>query len=93
MLVSLNADEERGDVHEAAADTDVTLTNDGAGVVDRGGSAVLEDTGLETAVKELLNGKREEGIELDVGVLDDAVAGEATEEGTTFEETLGGLQM
>lgn len=54
MLLRVEANHEAGDVDDLLADADVPLVDEDTGVVDRLGEARLEDLGLETTLKEVL---------------------------------------
>lgn len=86
MLLRVRADEEGGDVHKLAADADVALADEDAGVVDRLGKALLQDAGLEAALEELLGGELEHVIQLLLVRADETVADHAAQEGGALEE-------
>ena len=89
VLLAGSADVEAGDVDELVADADVALADEDAGVVDGLGEALLVDLGLEAALEELLGGELQDGIEIELVVGEEAVAGHATEEGGALEDALG----
>jgi hypothetical protein len=70
---------------------DVTLADQDTGVVDGLGQAELEDLCLQAAVKEVLNLETQHVIELELGLVEDSVAHEATQDSVTLEQTLGVL--
>ena len=91
VLLGGGPDVEGGDVDELVADADVALADEDAGVVDGLGEALLVDLGLEAALEELLGGELEDGVEVELVVGEEAVAGHAAEEGGTLEDALGVL--
>ena len=68
---------------------DAALANEDPGVVDRFGQARLEDTGLETAFHDLLNGEAEDEVKTLLVLVEKAQASQTAEEGTTLEKTSG----
>lgn len=91
VLLRAGAHVEARDVDQLAPNADVTLADEDAGVVDALGKALLEDLGLEAALKELLGGELQHEIELELVLGKEAVAVHATEEGGTLEDALGVL--
>lgn len=91
MLLGVETDNERGNVDDLLADTDVALANEDTGVVDGLGEAELVDAGLETTLKEILGLEGKDVIELHAGLVKDTDANETANEGIAFEETLGVL--
>jgi len=61
----------------------VALADEDARVVDRASEALLVDTGLEAAIKEVLNVERESVVELVLGLIEDTITVEAAENGST----------
>ena len=86
MLLGLDADEERRDVDNLLTDTDVSLTDQHAGVMDGLGETVLEDLGLEAALHDLGGGQTEDVIQLALGVGEETEALHATKHGLTLED-------
>jgi hypothetical protein len=70
---------------------DVTLADQDTGVVDRLGKTELVDTGLETTLQEILNLQGQDVIELHAGLVEHTDTNQTTNQGITFEETLGVL--
>jgi hypothetical protein len=70
---------------------DVTLADQDTGVVDGLGETELVDTGLETTLQEILNLQGQDVIELHAGLIEHTDTNETTNEGISFEETLGVL--
>lgn len=91
VLLGVEADHERGDVDDLLADTDVALADQDTGVVDGLGETELVDTGLETALKEILDLQGQDVIELHAALVEDTDTDETANQGIAFEETLGVL--
>jgi hypothetical protein len=70
---------------------DVTLADQDTGMVDRLGKTELVDTGLETTLQEILNLQGQDVIELHAGLVEHTDTNQTTNQGITFEETLGVL--
>jgi hypothetical protein len=69
----------------------VALADEHTGVVDGLGKTELVDTGLETALQEVLNLEGQDVIELHAGLVKDTDTYETANESVTLEETLGVL--
>lgn len=69
----------------------MTLADQDTGVVDGLGETELVDTGLETALQEILNFQGQDVIELHAGFVEHTDTDETANEGISFEETLGVL--
>jgi hypothetical protein len=80
---------ERGNVDNLLANTDVTLTDKDTSVVDGLGKTELEDLSLETTFQEILNLKTQDVIELHAGLIEHTNANKTTNESVTLEETTG----
>lgn len=91
VLLRVETDDERGDVHNLLADADVALADEDTGVVDGLGEAELVDTGLQAALQEILDLESQDVIELHAGLVEDTDTHETANEGVSFEETLGVL--
>eukprot|EP00512_Aurantiochytrium_limacinum_P014649 CAMPEP_0171574268 /NCGR_PEP_ID=MMETSP0961-20121227/5252_1 /TAXON_ID=87120 /ORGANISM="Aurantiochytrium limacinum, Strain ATCCMYA-1381" /LENGTH=186 /DNA_ID=CAMNT_0012129543 /DNA_START=36 /DNA_END=596 /DNA_ORIENTATION=- len=87
VLLRVGAEHEAGHVHHLLADTDVALADENTGVVDALGKALLEDLGLETALKETLGGELKDEIQLLLVLGEETVANHTAEEGLTLEHT------
>merc|ERR1711998_411155 len=87
----LDTHHERGNVHNLAAHTDVTLADQHTGVVDGLGQATLEHEGLEATLHEVLEGERQHVIETLLVLIEDSVADHAAHESLTLEDTSGVL--
>jgi len=91
VLLGVQADHEGGNVDDLLANTDVTLLDQDTGVVDGLGEAKLVHAGLETALKEILDLKGKDVIELHAGLVEDTDAHKTANQGVTLEQTLGVL--
>lgn len=91
VLLGVKADHVGGNVDDLLSDTDVTLADQDTGVVDGLGETELVDTGLETALQEILNLQGQDVIELHAGLVEHTDTDETANEGISFEETLGVL--
>jgi hypothetical protein len=91
VLLRVETDNERGDVDDLLANTDVALANEDTGVVNGLGKTKLVDTGLEAALQEIFDLKSQDVIELHAGLVQDTDTHETANEGISFEETLGVL--
>lgn len=88
---AVGADKEGWHVDELLADTDVTLADQGTGVVDGLGHAGAEDQGLQTALQQLLGGQLQHEVQLLLVFGQQLVAQHAAQQGFTFEHALGVL--
>lgn len=91
MLLGVQTDHVGRNVDDLLADTDVTLLDEDTSVVDGLGEAELVDAGLETTLKEILNLKGKDVIELHAGLVEDTDAHKTANQGVTLEQTLGVL--
>jgi hypothetical protein len=69
----------------------VALADEHTSVVDGLGKTKLVDTGLETALQEVLNLQGQDVIELHAGLVEHTDTDETANEGVTLEEALGVL--
>lgn len=88
MLLGVETDDERGDVDNLLANTDVALTDEDTGVVDGLGKAELVDTSLKTALHEIFDLEGKDVIELHAGLVEHTDTHETANEGIAFEQTL-----
>jgi len=88
VLLGVETDDERWDIDDLLADTDVSLADQNTGVVDGLGETELVDAGLETALQEILNLQGQDVIELHAGLVQDTDANETANESVTLEKTL-----
>jgi len=91
VLLGVETDDERWDVDDLLSDTDVALANEDTGVVDRLGKAELVDASLKTTLQEILNLEGKHVIELHAGLVEHTDTDQTTNEGVSFEQTLGVL--
>lgn len=91
VLLGVKADDERGDVDDLLANTDVALADEDTGMVDSFGKTELEDASLKAALQEILDLQGKHVIELHAGLVEDTNADETANEGIAFKETLGVL--
>ncbi len=64
VLLAVDTDHERGNVNQVLADSDVTLLDNAASMVDGGGHVLFFNNGLQAAVQEFLDGQTEHVIQL-----------------------------
>jgi hypothetical protein len=88
VLLGVETDDERRNVDDLLANTDVSLTDENTGVVDGLGKTELVDTGLQTTLQEILNLQGQHVIELHAGFVKNTNTDETANEGISFEETL-----
>merc|ERR1712080_287472 len=69
VLLGVQADDERGNVHDLFPDPDVPLFDEDPGVVDGFGQPQLEDLCLESSLQEVFNLETEHVIELHPGLV------------------------
>jgi len=91
VLLGVETDDERGNVDDLLANTDVALADEHTSVVDGLGEAELVDAGLEAALQEVLNLEGQDVIELHAGLVEDTDTDETANEGVTLEKALGVL--
>lgn len=91
VLLGVETDNERGNVDDLLADSDVTLADQDTGVVDGLGKTKLPDTGLETTLQEILDLEGQDVIQLHARLIKDTDANKTANKGVAFEETLGVL--
>jgi hypothetical protein len=91
VLLGVETDDERRNVDNLLADTDVALADEDTGVVDGLGKTELVDTSLEAALQEILDLQGQDVIELHAGLVEDTDTDETANEGIAFKETLGVL--
>jgi len=89
VLLRVQTDDERRNIDDLLADTNVTLTDQDTSVVDGLGETELVDTGLKTTLQEIFNLQGQHVIELHAGLVEDTDTNETANEGVTFEEALG----
>jgi hypothetical protein len=91
VLLGVGSHEEGGDVDNLLADSDVSLSDEHAGVVDGLGQVELEDLGLQSALHEDLGRELQDVIEGVLVLRQESVPLEAADEGRSLEQALGVL--
>lgn len=91
MLLGVEADNKGRHVNNLFANTDVSLSDENTGVVDRLGKTEFVDTGLQTALQKILNLQGQHVIELHAGVVEDTDTDKTANECVTFEKSPGVL--
>jgi len=86
VLLGVQADNERGHVHNLLPDPDVSLLDEDSSVMDGLGESELEDLGLETPLQEIFDLETEDEIELHAALVQDSDTDQATQERVTFEQ-------
>lgn len=66
------------------SNTDVSLTDEDTGVVDRLGESRLEDLSLEATLEEILNLESEDVIETHAGLVENTDSYKTTDQGVTL---------
>ena len=89
VLLGIETNDERGNVDNLLANTDVSLADQNTSVVNRLGKTELVDASLQTALQEILHLQSQHVIELHSGLVEDTNTDETANEGIAFEETLG----
>lgn len=89
MLLGVETDDERGDIDDLLANTDVALADEDTGVVDRLGKTQLVDASLKAALHEIFDLEGKDVIELHAGLVEHTDTHETANEGIAFEQTLG----
>lgn len=88
VLLGVETDKEARNVHDLLADGDVALSDKDTSVVNRASKTELEDLGLQTTLKEILDRKGKNVIELHLVLGKDTGADQLADKGVTLEETL-----
>ena len=91
VLLGIKTNNERWDVDDLLSNTDVSLTDENTGVVDGLSETKLVDAGLKTTLQEILNLQGQDVIQLHAGLIEDTDTNKTTDQGVTFEESLGVL--
>jgi len=90
LLLGGGPHQELGGVHEVLADLDVPLVNQHSSLMDALGlEALLIDSGLQSLVKELIEGETQDVIQLKLFIGEQTVSVHSVEEGSTFEKPPG----
>lgn len=89
VLIRRGGDHEGRNVDHLLADSDVSLSDENSGVMNRLGEALSNDDGLESSLEELIDGKTENVIELSLALLEETELADSSDEGITFEKSSG----
>jgi hypothetical protein len=93
VLLGVETDNERRDIDDLLANTDVTLTDQDTGVVDGLCKTELEDLGLKATLQEILDLQGQDVIELHLVLVQDTDADQAANQRVTLEEAAGVLVL
>lgn len=88
VFLGRSADEEGWDVDSLFADLDVTLSDPNTSLVDRFGSVVFGDDGLESTLEDVFDAQSEDVIELVFVLVKNAEEVQTTQKSVTFELAL-----
>ncbi len=91
VLLGVQTDDERWDVDNLLADTDVALADEDTGVVDRLSETKLVDASLKATLHEVFDLEGQDVIELHAGLVEHTDTHKTANEGIAFEQTLGVL--
>jgi hypothetical protein len=93
VLLRVESDDERGDVDDLLADSDVPLSDEDSSVVDRLGESRLEDLSLESSLHEVLGLEGKHVIESHSGLVKHTDSHKSSDERVSLEESLGVLGL
>jgi len=91
VLLGVETDDERRNIDDLLANTDVALADEDTGVVDGLGKTKLVHAGLKAALHEIFDLEGKDVIELHARLIEHTDADQTANEGISFEETLGVL--
>lgn len=91
VLLRVESDDERGDVDDLLADSDVSLSDEDSGVVDRLGESELEDLGLQPSLQEVLGLEGQDVVESHSRVVEHTDSHQSSDQRVSLEESLGVL--
>lgn len=91
MLLRVKSNNERWDVDDLLADSNVALDDQNSGVVNRLGKTGLEHLGLQTSLQKVLDLEGEHVIETHAGFVEHTDSDQTSDNGVTFEQSLGVL--
>lgn len=83
VLLRGNSDHEGWDVDHLLANSDVSLSDEDASVVNRVGDLLLLDEGLQASLHELVNGKTQDIIELSLRFLQETKSDHTSDKSIT----------
>jgi hypothetical protein len=89
VLLAVQSDHETWYVDDLLSNSNVTLLDEDTGMVDGFGETELVDTGLQAAFKEIFDFEGEHVVEFHAGFVEHTDTDETSNEGVSFEETLG----
>lgn len=89
VLLRIQTDNERRNVDNLLANSDVALLDQDTSVVNGLGETELVDTGLQSALQEIFDLKSKHVIELHAGLIEHTDSDETSDQSVTFEQTLG----
>lgn len=91
MLLGVESDNERRNVDDLLANSDVPLPDENTSVVDGLGETELEHLGLQTPLEEILSLEGQDVIETHASVVEHTNSNKTTDQSVTLEESLGVL--
>ena len=90
LLLGCGSHQELGSVDEVLADLDVSLVDEHSSLMDALGlEAFLIDSGLQSLVKELIEGETQDVIELELFIGEETISVHSVEKCGTFEKSSG----
>jgi len=89
VLLTVCADQERGNVNDLLSDANVSLSDEDTCVVDGLGVTELEDDGLESSLQKVLDLEGKNEIELVLVLREDSVTVESSHESASLKKSLG----
>jgi hypothetical protein len=84
VLLGVKSHDERRNVDDLLADSDVSLPDEDSGVVDGLGKTGLEDLGLESSLHEVLGLEGQDVIESHSGLVEDTDSDQSSDQGVTL---------
>ncbi|MDG2585312.1 hypothetical protein P7M63_23660, partial [Vibrio parahaemolyticus] len=87
MLLRVQANNERWNVHHLLADPDVTLADEHTGMVNRFGQAQLKDLGLQPSLQEILNLQAQNVIQLHLALIQHPNSNKSSQQSVAFKQT------
>lgn len=91
VLLGVESDNERRNVDDLLANSDVPLPDENTSVVDGLGETELEHLGLQTPLEEILSLEGQDVIETHASVVEHTNSNKTTDQSVTLEESLGVL--
>merc|ERR1739842_145878 len=89
VLLRVQADDERGNIHNLLPDPNVPLLDEHSGVMDGLGESELEHLGLKPSLQEVLNLESEHEIQLHATFIQDSDTDETPEQSVSLEQAAG----